>query len=68
VYSPLETAANGGIELPGDIGCAKNQHALAVLPHSVHLHQHFGFYPPRRFGFTFTSGAAKSVDLVDEDD
>ena len=68
VYSPLEAAADGGVELPRDVGGAQDEHALAVLAHAVHLHQHLGLYPPRGLRLALAAGPAQGVDLVDEDD
>jgi hypothetical protein len=68
VYSPLETAADGRVELPGDICCAENEHATWVLTYTVHLNEQLGFDTSRCFRLAFASGTAESVDFVDEDD
>jgi hypothetical protein len=68
VDSPLETAADGAVELPGDVGGAEDQHALAVAADAVHLHEQLGLDASGGFGFAFTARAAERVDFVDEDD
>lgn len=68
VHAALEAAADGGVELPRDVGRAQHQHARRVLAHAVHLHQHLGLDAPRRLGLAFAARAAERVDLIDEDD
>ena len=63
----LEAAADGGVELPGDVGGAEDEDALGVAADAVHLDQEFGFDAPAGFGFAFAAGAAEGVDFVDED-
>lgn len=68
VHAALEPPADGGVELPRDVGGAEDQHARRVLAHAVHLHQHLGLDASRGFGLAFAAGAAEGVDFVDEDD
>jgi hypothetical protein len=68
VDSALETAADGAVELPGDVGGAEDQHAFTVAADAVHLHEQLGLDAPRGFGFAFAARPAQRVDFVDEDD
>jgi hypothetical protein len=64
----LETSSNRGVELPGDVGGAKDEHSFAIAADAVHLHEEFGFDAAGGFGFAFAAGAAEGVDFVDKDD
>ena len=68
VDAALEAAADGGVELPGNVCGAEDEDALAVLADAVHLHQHLRLDAPRRLALALAAGAAQRVDLVDEDD
>jgi hypothetical protein len=68
MHASLKSSPYRRVELPGDVGCAEDEHAFGVLAYAVHLYEHFGFYAPRGFGFAFTAGTAERVDFVDEDD
>ena len=64
----LEAAADGRVELPGDVGGAEDEDALGVVADAVHLDEELGLDAAGGFGFAFAAGAAQGVDLVDEDD
>lgn len=68
VHSPLEAAADSGVELPGDVCGAEDEHAAGVLAYAVHLYEELGFDAARGFGFAFAARAAEGVNFVDEDD
>lgn len=63
----LEAAADGRVELPGDVGGAEDEDAARVVADAVHLNQELSFYAPRGFGLAFAAGPAQGVDFVDED-
>lgn len=67
MYSALETSADGRIELPRNVGSTKDQYALRVTTHTVHLHEKLCLDTSRGLGFTFTSRTTEGVDLVDKD-
>lgn len=64
----LEAATDGCVELPGNVGCAEDENAFGVAADTIHLYQHFSFDTARCFGLAFATGAAESVNFVDEDD
>lgn len=64
----LEAAADGSVELPGDIGSAQDEHAARILADAIHLHQQLRLDAPRGFRLAFAAWAAECVDFVDEDD
>lgn len=68
VDAALEAAADGAVELPGDVGCAEDEDGGRVVPDAVHLYEHFRLDATRGFGFAFAAVAAEGVDFVDEDD
>lgn len=68
VHAALETSSDRGVELPGDVGRAQHQDALAVVSDTVHLHQQLRLDTPRRLGLALATGPAQGVDLVDEED
>ena len=63
----LEAAADGGVELPGDVCGAEDEDAFAVAADAVHLDKKLGFDAAGGFGFAFAAGAAEGIDFVDED-
>ena len=67
MHAPLEAAADGRVELPGDVGRAEDEDALGVPANAVHLDEELGFYAAGGFGFAFPAGTAEGVDFVDED-
>lgn len=68
VDAALEAAADGGVELPGDVGGSQDEDAARVLADAVHLHEQLRLDAPRGLGLAFASWAAQRVDFVDEDD
>ena len=66
--STLKAPSDRGVELPGDVCRAEDEHTLGVASHAVHLHEEFGLDAPRGFGFAFAARAAKGINFVDEDD
>ncbi len=66
--SALETSSNCGIELPGDVGSAKDENAFRVPADAVHLYQKLCFDTAGGFAFAFAPRAAQRVDFIDEDD
>lgn len=68
VDAALEAAADGRVELPGDICGTEHEDALAVLAYAVHLHEELGLDAPRGLRVAFAAGGAEGVDFVDEDD
>jgi hypothetical protein len=68
MHTSLEASPYRCIKLPGDVGCAKDEHAFAVFAYSVHLHEHFCFYAAGGFGLAFATRPAESVDFVYKND
>ena len=68
MHAPLEAAADSGVQLPGNVGGTKDEHAFGVFAYSVHLDEELSFDAPGRFALAFAARTAESVDFVDEDD